>query len=192
MTQEGFRDPPAVSDDSARARVELEGLFAAPQAAVKVIVKRRRASAAPAAEPGDGALQADADQRIGSGVAAERGPKVHRLTASPARPAANARAAQATPARDDHALSAGSTSARRARRTSASRDPVRRPSPVRIVMQAQPKPAAPQDEPAWRRILCVELEEVSYRQVLLALNELQTVLDQARDASDFVVETPAD
>jgi hypothetical protein len=56
---------------------------------------------------------------------------------------------------------------------------------VRIVVQAPPKPVPAQDEPAWRRILCVEPEEVSYRQVLQALREVQALLAQAQQASRF-------
>jgi hypothetical protein len=54
---------------------------------------------------------------------------------------------------------------------------------VHVVVQAPPKPLVPVDEPAWRRILCVPPEEVSYLQVLQALRQVQMLMEQAQRAS---------
>ncbi len=64
------------------------------------------------------------------------------------------------------------------------RDPLRRPGEVRIVVQT---PVAPQagfdDTPVWQRLLSWPAEEVSYRHVRRALEDLQATVIAARLAS---------
>jgi hypothetical protein len=194
MTQEGFRHPRPATDVTVRARVELESLFTPPQPAVQVIVKRRRPGAVVAADPGNGSPSVDSLAPTDGLAPAERGPRVHRLEPPPAPRSASPIAAHAGADQDALTPATGSMRPRRRRRKAAARDSVRQPSPVRIVMQAPAPPAPPaaprQEEPAWRRILCVPPEAVSYLQVLHALGEVQALLDEARLASGFRPEAP--
>lgn len=190
MTPDGFRDPLPATDDAARARIELEGLFARDQPAVKVLIKKRRRPAAQGSEAGGAALAQTRDQTLppaadaspthGSDARAH-GPRVHRLRAPAAGPATGMPAAPAST--NGHGGGMDDLRPARARRARMPRDPSRRPSPVHVVVQAPPKPAVSAEQPAWRRILCVAPEEVSYLEVVQALRQVQTLLEQARHAS---------
>lgn len=180
MTHDALRDASPATDDAARARAELEGLFARDQSAVTVVVKKRRLPATPGSAAGTGpqAQAQDAEVFPLSGDTLARGPRVHRLRPSTLRPTVNLPAAPAGAA-DHGSVGAGALRTRRGR---SLRDPSRQPSAVHVVVQAPPRPAAPADEPAWRRILCVTPQEVSYLEVLQALHHVQTLLEQARHA----------
>lgn len=205
MTLEGFRDPLPMSDAADRARSELDNLFARPQPAVTVVVKKRRWAGTATGGSDDVAAHTSVTPPTSHDAAGAHAPRVHRLaTAVPGRHdpgeqrseqsgkscgdpprGAAARTAPVGPAADV-APAAPSASPRRRR---AARNPARRPSPVRIVMQAPPKPAEAEVQPAWQRILCVAPPPVSYRQVLQTLEEVQVLLAQAKQAGTLRFDT---
>jgi hypothetical protein len=209
MTLEGFRDPLPMSDAADRARSEIDNLFARPQPAVTVVVKKRRWAGTATRGSDDLAADTSMTPPTAHDAAGAHAPRVHRLaTAVPGRHdpgeqrseqsgkqcgkpcgdpprGAAAQTAPVGPAADV-APAASSGSPRRRR---AARNPARRPSPVRIVMQAPPKPAVAEVQPAWQRILCVAPPPVSYRQVLQTLEEVQVLLAQAKQAGTLRFDT---
>jgi len=177
MTLEDFREPLPAADAAGRARIELDSLFARPQPAVSVTVKKRRWAGGADAAPAAGAPVAQHGSPVPAEASAPPGPRVHRLAGPTPRAPSTDEAwagAQAAPT---------PTSAPRARRTRAARDPLRRPGAVHILLQAPPpRPTAPADLPAWQRILCVPPPPVSARALLQALATVQDLLAQAQRA----------
>lgn len=174
MTLEGSRDPLPAADDAGRARIELDNLFARPQPAVTVTVKKRRWSGVADDASRDHAPAAREGSPAPADGLAPQAPRTHRL----AGPAPSA------PSTDGVRIGAPvATAAPAARRTRATRNPMRRPGAVRIVVQAPlPRPAAAADQPAWQRILCAPPPPVSYREVLQALADVQQLLAHAQHA----------